>query len=523
MIKEILNIALSVINADVASFGLETAPGLMNFETRAQLAPGGQDQLTVWQGITGRVMRSGQFAISGEVTADPDYVAAIPGMRSEIVVPIMLNGRPIGVLDLESAKGNAFNTSHLSFLTTLAEHAAIAINKAQLFADTQRRNEEMRAILDSTHDGMVLLSPRGELLQANPAAERILTINLRAMMGKNLIMELARNARRGESEQRVRYPWLKLRDTLRTLRSTPDIATRFTYYISANDSLRQIEETGVPVNDEQGHLTARLFVLRDITEIMELERFKEHLTDTVVHDLRSPLGSVITSLYLIDEATRDEDFTTIRKVTPAALTLANDLLSMVTSILEVRKMQNGALDLEKVPTPLQRPVERAIQTVAFVAQQFNISIQNLLPPDLPDLDIDVEKIRRVMVNLLDNALKFTPDQGQVRIEANFQPARHLVLISVTDTGQGIPEEYRDRVFEMFTTVPKELSIGRRRGTGIGLTFCRLTVEAHGGRIWADNGPEGGTAIRFTLPVAAPANGLKVSQEDGLRTVAEGSA
>jgi two-component system, NtrC family, sensor histidine kinase KinB len=499
LMNELVRVVLEVTGADIANIGIETEPGILQFVQRTSSNDQVQNYGTIWQGITGRVMRSGQYVIVQDVQDDPDYITTIPGMHSEICVPIILDGKPIGVLDLESSLYNAFTTSHLSFLTTLAEHAAISMDKALLFADIQRRNQEMRAILNSTRDGMVLVGTRGELLNVNPAAERLLDMDLQGLIGKNAILELARNARRSSEKQRVRYPYQQLIQNLRDLRENPSQVTKRSYPVVVGEGVREIEETGVPVNDDEGTL-ARLFILRDITEEAELERFKEHLTETVVHDLRAPLGSVITSLYLIEEAAQEGDMVTIPKVTSAALTLSNDLLNLVTSILDVRKMQSGQLPLDRRQASLSLPVEKAIQALHVTAAEHGIRLLDKLPEGLPTLYVDVDKIRRVLVNLLDNAVKFTPDDGEIRVEADYHPGDATVTVSVVDTGKGIPEEYRDRVFELFATVPKEISTPRRRGTGIGLTFCRLTVEAHGGQIWVDSGPEGGAAMRFTLPL-----------------------
>jgi PAS domain S-box-containing protein len=509
VISELISAALMITEADTAAFGLEVSPGLIRFVRKSRFGPESRTLSTIWQGITGRVMRTGHHEIIHNVQDDPDYITVTPGMRSEITVPIRINDKIAGVLDLESTQSQAFTPSHLTFLTTLAEHAAIALNKSQLFSDIQQRNEEMRTILNSTRDGMILIGQQGEIVRANPAAANLLGLDFSKLIGKNVVRAIAKHIRQLDPARRhIHYPFVQLAETIRKLRTDPSQITRLDYTVMLNGVMRAVQETGLPVTDEQGNVIARLHVLRDVTEELELEQFKEHLIETVVHDLRSPLGSVITSLYLIQEAAKDGDQDTIERASVAALSLTNDLVTMVNSILEVRKMQSGKLDLHQFPLPFRQPVIKAIQSVEILAMQNHIRILNLIPDDFPQLMIDPDKVRRVLINLLDNAVKFTPDHGEIRVEATHQPGQAFVTISVVDTGRGIPEEFRDRVFELFVTVPKEISHGRRRGSGIGLTFCRLTVEAHGGKIWVDSGPEGGAAMRFTLPVAAPKEALK---------------
>jgi len=112
----------------------------------------------------------------------------------------------------------------------------------------------------------------------------------------------------------------------------------------------------------------------------------------------------------------------------------------------------------------------------------------------------VDKLKRIVANLIDNAVKFTPEGGQVVISASQQGDEEL-LFQVRDTGPGVPAPYRKKIFERFVQVPGRQ--GRRRGSGLGLTFCRLAVEAHGGKIWVDEHPEGGSVSSFILPLEGP--------------------
>jgi len=503
LMRELLTAALTTGNVEKATITLRTAPDTLYVleQTRSEAMP---RVLTVRdaQDSSAEVLRTGNVLMHS-AQHDP---------HSELHVPITVSGGTIGVISVHSANITNFNPAHLSFLTTLAEHAAVALEKARLFSAVRRSSDEMRAIINAVADGMVLVGPKGEFLQVNRAAQRLLNAPEDDFIGRNAIRYLA-GSYHGQRE--LSYPLDALRTLLRNLRTQPAEVTRQSYRISLTDGPRDIEETAIPVFNETGEIISRLFILHDATQAKELERFKEDLFETVVHDLRSPLGSVITSLHMAQDYAEEGDLNTVKRVLPSTLMLSNDLLALVNTILDVRKLENGKLTLDRELIALAFPVERAIRIVEAPAQEAEIQLLDLLPLDLPPISIDASKLRRVFVNLLDNAIKFTPDRGQVRITAALSP--DLVTVSVTDTGPGIPTEYRDKVFEMFTTVPKQLSAGRRRGTGIGLTFCRLVVEAHGGHIWVDDGPEGGAAIRFTLPLMDAAPIL----ESAPRTVAAG--
>ncbi len=126
-----------------------------------------------------------------------------------------------------------------------------------------------------------------------------------------------------------------------------------------------------------------------------------------------------------------------------------------------------------------------------------------IPDALPVLDTDADKIERVLLNLVDNAIKFTPAGGEVIVQAHPAGDRDApdgyVRVEVKDTGPGIPDDSKERLFDRFTQLDGVR--GRRRGTGLGLTYCRLAVEAHGGRIWVEDNPQGGAIFAFTLPLA----------------------
>jgi signal transduction histidine kinase len=137
-----------------------------------------------------------------------------------------------------------------------------------------------------------------------------------------------------------------------------------------------------------------------------------------------------------------------------------------------------------------------------LALELNVTLTVNVPTSLPSLNIDAEKIERVLLNLVDNAIKFTPANGYVSISAH-EPGKmgaedNFVRVEVCDTGPGVPGQHKERLFDRFAQIDGQR--GQRRGTGLGLTFCKLAVEAHGGQIWIEDNPQGGAIFAFTLPV-----------------------
>jgi signal transduction histidine kinase len=176
-------------------------------------------------------------------------------------------------------------------------------------------------------------------------------------------------------------------------------------------------------------------------------------------------------------------------------------LRMVNELLDISKLESGELPLHpeaiKVET-LLRDISTRLRPLAADA---NITINMLLTPNLPPLYADPKFIDRVLHNLVDNAIKFTLDEGHVKLWAKPDPDNaDTVLLGVTDTGPGIPPEEQHRVFEKF----QQTSVtGRRVGTGLGLPFCKLAIEAHGGEIWVESEVGKGSSFIMRLPVAKP--------------------
>ena len=174
------------------------------------------------------------------------------------------------------------------------------------------------------------------------------------------------------------------------------------------------------------------------------------------------------------------------------------MLGLIDALLDISHLQSGQLGLEYVPMDLYSIVDVLMPDFTLMANEYGLIIRNEIPKDLPIITADQDKIVRVLSNLLDNAVKFTPAGGQVKISASLI-SEDMVAVHVEDSGPGVPEEYRQKIFERFWQVPGQRT--RRRGSGLGLAFCKLAIEAHGGKIWVES-PSGknGSVFTFTLPV-----------------------
>ncbi|MGQ9626276.1 MAG: HAMP domain-containing sensor histidine kinase [Anaerolineae bacterium] len=249
-------------------------------------------------------------------------------------------------------------------------------------------------------------------------------------------------------------------------------------------------EVEVESQDEIGFLASSFNQMMD--NLRKAQQMREDLTRMIVHDLRNPLITIRTSLNALqeeDSLTKEQkDFLTI------AWESSQNLLDMVNTLLDVSRLETKEMGLELEEVSLPEVLEKAIGQLVLLAQDRRIEIEKGWPEDVPKVLADRDKLRRVLVNLLDNAIKFSPvgEKVTLRVEDNMDGK---VRISIADKGEGILPEHHKKIFEKFYQVQRTAE-----GSGLGLAFCKLVVEAHGGQIWVESAPGEGSTFYLTIPV-----------------------
>jgi signal transduction histidine kinase len=235
---------------------------------------------------------------------------------------------------------------------------------------------------------------------------------------------------------------------------------------------------------------------RTITRLQELEQLRDNLVHMIVHDLRSPLFGISGNLQLMkmDAASKlgQEEQTYLAQ----ALSQTGVLVEMINTLLDVSRLEDGQMPLEVTPCDMTALVREALASLGQIPDQCPVVYD--APAEPLAVSCDRTVIRRVIANLVGNAVKFTPTHGVVRVVAGAEGAQ--VRVTVADTGPGIPPEYHEKVFQKFGQVEAR-SAGKMASTGLGLTFCKLAIEAHGGRIGLESAVGKGSTFWFVLPGA----------------------
>jgi signal transduction histidine kinase len=233
---------------------------------------------------------------------------------------------------------------------------------------------------------------------------------------------------------------------------------------------------------------------RMATRLSEVDRLKDDFFTAVSHDLRTPLAAIRWSADLLQTGA-------LGSLTPKQARLAETiqsssrrLLALVGQIIELSRVRAGRLHLDLHPTDLRRVVAEAVDEVRPLVDRGQLKLDVHVPTDLPRITADAERVHQVFVNLIGNAVRFTPAGGRITVEATRQHGE--ILVRVADTGVGIPSDLLPKIFE-----PYEQAHAGRGGSGIGLTVVRALVAAHGGRVWAESAEGRGSCFTFTLPCA----------------------
>jgi len=248
-------------------------------------------------------------------------------------------------------------------------------------------------------------------------------------------------------------------------------------------------------------LFASRAILEKSRQLEELGRQKDALTSTLVHDLRQPLTAVLGGLSSVAGDAGLPKST--RELVEIAQSGAEWLLGMVNDLLDISRLEAGQPVFTPVPVEVASFVRSGVARVAELAQLRNQQLTVELAEGLPQVLGDGERLSRVVSNQVGNAVKFTPREGRIGVTASARGAE--VWVSVSDTGPGIPKESQGRIFDKFAALAAG-GASARTSTGLGLTYCKMTVEAHGGRIWVESEPGRGSTFIFSLPSARGGSG-----------------
>ncbi len=441
------------------------------------------DSRTIEHGISSWVAEHDQGLIIQDVSKDERYdpdTDQYQGIASKAILctPIHYLGQVIGTLEAINPEEVEFNQDSLFVLSGIANLAGTAIRHAQLYEQIKAAHQSYQDLFEDSIDPILITNWDGEILDANRKADLVSDFcknDLRSMaisqihqIDQNLVGEKFHQLHSGD-----------------TYSYESRLSTASGHEVPIKVYVREIQLDNI----------SRLqWILRDITEQKKLDTLRDDLTSMIYHDLRSPLANVVSSLDLLETMLPSDD-PTLRSLLDISMHSVERIQRMTESLLDFNTLEAGQpIGIRKL-TNLILLVSEAGEAVESLVHNNSQIISYTIPDHLPAVMVDQDMIRRVFTNLLENASKFSPQGSKIEIGA--QKDGDQILIWIQDNGPGIPAAEHERIFDKFTRLKTQATM---RGLGLGLAYCRLAVQAHGGKIWVESEAGSGSRFNITLPV-----------------------
>lgn len=338
----------------------------------------------------------------------------------------------------------------------------------------------LEATLTQMTDGVLIADAEGRIQMTNPAAEKLFGEG-ETLVGKSVSIALRHH---------------QLIETWRKCQQSGEVQSD-SVELPATRKFLQL----IAIPDK--HAGGAILLVQDLTRIRRLETVRRDFISNVSHELRTPLASLKALTETLQEGAL-EDPTAAHRFLGRIQTEVDALTQMATELLELSRIESGQVPLELTPLSPAKLLNSAADRMKLQAERAGLILQTDCPADLPLIRADLPRLEQVLVNLIHNAVKFTPPGGEITLSAApLSPmgrgagGEGLIRFSVRDTGPGIPADDLPRIFERFYRVDRSRTGG---GTGLGLSIARHLVEAHGGKIWAESREGEGSTFCFTIPI-----------------------
>ncbi len=396
------------------------------------------------------------------------------GLQSVAVFPVRTQNSTVAILWVGSRGVEAFDEARVNFLSTLASQAAVLVENARLFQAAEGGRRRLAAILASTSDAILVTDSEGHLLLINPAAQRVLGLD-ESSYGRSLenleISDILKDAiQRSDAEQHPPSVEVPMDDGL-------------TFYASI-----------APILGAEGLTLGKVVVMRDVTHFKELDEMKSDFVATVSHDLRAPLTFIrgyATMLMMVGDL-NDKQHDYLERI----LEGIDQMSALIGDLLNLRRIEAG-VGIRQESCRLGLILVEAVDTMRARATTKGIMLRLEPSEGAPTVIGDRTLLRQALGNLVDNAIKYTPTGGQVRVGLDVN--EHEVVLRVSDTGLGIAPDDQVRLFEKFYRI-KRRETGNIQGTGLGLALVKSIVERHGGRVWVESVLNQGSTFYIALPL-----------------------
>jgi PAS domain S-box-containing protein len=501
LLQRIVEVARQLTRSRYAALGILGEDGLIDQFLTSGISETEREaigELPRGHGLLGVLIKEGRPIRIANIGADPRSVGFPPNhplMITLLGMPILYRGHIVGDLYLTDKENGDLWTDEDEWLTSLlSSHAAIAIANARLYraleeerrlADAERQRLEV--LLENLPEGVMVCDAAGMVTILNPVARQLFGWEV----GRHFTDRPVRVQQPdGRTYARADLP------LMRTLRDNKHIRGQHLVVDDLDTGRpRDIFASTAPLLDAHGRLTGAVGVYQDITALKEVERLKDDFFSMATHELRTPLTSITMSSGLLAELLAAHGGR-VGELARLVAENAQRMRTLVDDLLDLSRLEHGRLVLHRREFDLGTVARHVADQLEPLAERKGQQLAVDIPPTRTEVQADSSRIEQVLLNLLGNAIKYTPAGGTVRVVLTRQGGQ--AQVAVQDSGPGVALEEREHIFERFYRTQQH-EVDRSTGTGLGLPIARMLVELHGGRLWYEDAPGGGSRFCFTLP------------------------
>jgi len=404
-----------------------------------------------------------------------------------VALPLQIAGKMIGLIYvLRPYFTESFSSSDQRVLSAFADQVAISVQNARLAAQLAQERYKVESILESSADGIMTIDSERCILAFSAGMERLTGWKKEEAIGKHCFEVLRIKDSQGADLCQTKCPIVRGADGFFSLNGITTTKDGQEADVGMNYSM---------LRSPDGGLLTIVVNVRDISRLRQIENLRSALLATVSHELQTPIS--IIKAYASTLARPDVQWSeqTIKDKLQAIEEESDRLSELVSKLLYTSRLESGEFSLNKLLLDLPQEVQKVARRFAAQAEIHKLEVD--FPPDFPPVLADPEKVEEVLTNLIENAIKFSPQGGTITIKGEI--SQNEILVTVTDEGIGIPLRDQERVFDRFYRV-EDGSTKSTQGTGLGLYICKTLIEAHGGRFWVNSELGKGARFTFSLPI-----------------------
>ena len=508
------NCSLMLLDRDTGKLVIKAAKGRLDEKGRYynQKVSRGRS-FDISEGIAGKVAEEGRPFLIADTMKEKlflDCGEPLSEIRSLLCVPIANQNGVLGVFNLSSPQPEVFNQDDQTVISAIADLAATTLSTFLLYEQLQELNESLeekvsektailkaseqkyRALVQGANDG-IFIYRNGVFKFANR--------HFAEMLGYSTQDFSLESLNSGVSVEPTRRRLQEIEESL----DREGSSSCFESTIVSKDGREVKVEVGATIVEYEGSRAVQSIV-RDITSRKELERLKTNFLAMIAHELRTPIMIITGYNRMMLQGETGPLSPLQQKILNESKKSCDRLTTFAREVMDLSRMEAGKMELNLQEEEIGGCIEEIFREVEALAGKKKISLEIKVPGEkLPKILLDKSRIEQVLLNLTINAINYTPEGGEIRVEAQ-SPTGNFLEISVTDNGIGVPEEERRNIFDEFKVGKRT---GGKDGVGLGLAICKKIIEAHGGKIRLEPGKKEGSRFIFTLPLKERLRSIQV--------------